>query len=163
MTWYHWVVVGVAGPVAASTLVRVATLLPAWIRLRRLGLEVTLTDVFGMHLRRSLKGVVRAVADARAAQLPINLPQIELIVMAGGDASSCLHAARVLRQKRLGADLLEIIAAQLGGIDVVKAAHDGVASSDLLVPPYADMYRGTSPSAAKHAAGSMPRWIGEQP
>lgn len=163
--WFHWAVPVVIGPLAIYSMVRLVLLLPVWRRARRAGLDVTLSEVFGMHLRKSAHKVVAAAERASAEGHRCMLREIEPLILAGADAIACLEAARILKHKRLDANWLESASADLAGVDVIRAADHGISSAAMIVSPNLERFRrmradGAEPPASRRM--EPPPWPGER-
>ncbi len=95
-------------------------------RCRRLGVQITLSQVLGMWLRKvRASEVFEAVAIATEAGVEFPIDHAEIAYLSGSRPVDQARAAKVLADRGESLDLEAIMNCDICGFDVVRLAQDG--------------------------------------
>jgi uncharacterized protein YqfA (UPF0365 family) len=101
--------------------------LPAYIRARRAGVPLPLTELIGMRFRRTpVNAIIAAAQRANEERLQISPRDLEVHSLAGGDPLACVEALAESRRRGFPAEWSDITALDLAGRDALAVAKSGV-------------------------------------
>ena len=94
-------------------------------RARRLGLDITPADLFGMFLRKvNPRVVLEAVVIAREAGVPYSPDEVETAHLAGGHPVEIAKAAAILATRGEEPDMDALMACDFLNYDIVRLVLD---------------------------------------